>query len=240
MQKQLLTELAESRAAHEVQRHAAATDWPDIADLIQQDLTTANDTVIYQQQPNAVIQAYANSTIGMGAVCNAKPPHCLGASTAPAIVKQHSHDRTAHNIRYQTCNTHLQQHGSGMSGMQLPAAFATYPDAAVHPDTAINSNMADDVNRKTHLSTSKRKRNQEAFTEQSSVGLEDDREIQPETPEQGDQARGRATFRRIDNSNSEGTSIARPKAGDIVWAKVLNHPFWPAQVSIRHMVYSIR
>ena len=230
MQKQLLTELAASGAAEEVQRHAAATDWPDIADLIQQDLTDPNDMMIHQQQPNALIQTYANSTAGMGAMCSAKGPQCLPTSAAAAISKQHSHDRKAHDTRYQTCNTHLQQHGAGMSGMQLPAS-TTYSDAAAHPDTAIDSNMADDCNRKTHLSKAKRKRNRAVSLEQYRIE-ENHRAVQPETPEQGYQARSRSTFGRRDNSSSEGTTFARPKMGDIVWAKLLNHPYWPAQVSM--------
>ena len=225
-----MTELAESQAAQEVQQHAATTDWLDIADLLHQELTNAS--VFDQQQPYVLTQAYVNSTVNRGAMCSTKRAHYLHAFDAAATSKQHSHDKTVHDSRSQPCYTDLQQHDSGASGMQLSASSATYSDAAAHPDTAMDSNMTTDHNSKTHSTTAKRKRNQEVSTEQFGVDEEDDRDIQPKTPEQGDQARERAMFRRMEHSNSEGTSFARPQVGDIVWAKVLNHPFWPAQVSI--------
>lgn len=154
----------------------------------------------------------------------------MGTNSAAATCKHLSHDSTAYDVKHQKTSTPLQQQDSAASGMQLPACSATKSDAKAHPHAAMVSNMANECSTTTHVPTRKRKR--DILTEQCGVDEENGREIQPETPEQGDMPRERATFRRTDHSSDGRNAVARPQIGDIVWAKVHNYQFWPAQVSI--------
>lgn len=154
----------------------------------------------------------------------------MDALAAAATSKYVFQDSTADKIGHQARTSHMQQHGNAASSMQLPACNTPDSDATAHPETAID--MAKERNTMTQTPKATRKRKHQVLTEHSGFDEEDGREIQPETPEQGNMPRERATFRRIDHSSSEMTAFATPQVGDIVWAKVHNYQFWPAQVSI--------
>ena len=73
------------------------------------------------------------------------------------------------------------------------------------------------ANERTHVPTTTRKRKREVLTEQSGVDEEDGREIQSETPGQGDMPRDRGTFRRINHSSRDTKCFCQtPNAGRCV------------------------
>lgn len=221
-----MMELAASEAAQAVEQHAAATDWSCISDLVHQ---IAWD--VAPHQPTSL--AHADITKGTGAVCSTQDYQYMNTSTAAATSKYDIQDSTADdNIGHEPCRSHMQQHSNAASSMQLPACFAHDSDATAHPETATDSSVANERNTMTAAPKVTRKRKHQVLTEQSGVDEEDCGKFQPETPEQGNMPREHATFRRMDHSSSEMTAFARPQVGDIVWAKVHNYKFWPAQVSI--------
>lgn len=198
-----MTELARSAAAQQVQHHAAATAFAAIEHLV--DLSLVRPRRLCEQQP--MFQAQ-HSTACTANVCSCN--HSTQTAAFAGVDNNRQDSQQEAGVKHEGRKKTLKHiHHTRRSGMEQhclqPAPAETLTSQNNRPKPA----------------TKKRSRHPCAA-----------QPIAPETPEQGDATQRRAVFRRTDTRETGVIQAGRARLGDIVWAKVQNHPAWPAQVSL--------
>ena len=153
---------------------------------------------------------------------------------------------TTSDISYRKQPTY--QHEQGPSSLHSPSAYpsavtqdtrsAAVQAHAAAEQTAMHSSNFDNIAPLSPVRREKKRKISQTNTQPPRIKEEESIVTHPDMPKQSDTAQDLNGCGRKTEGHQKTCIVKPPRVGDIVWAKVQNHPAWPAQVCLcTHIIW---